>query len=262
MLYQKLIMPLKESEDFQNEFPQDEMFSNDKECVESCARVGLGWIFRNFRPSSKIISTNKIIDYVLELLYELEQNNTKTRQDIKIYAYFIYFSGFLYLLKDRHTDLNRIKIFFIKEIENESDRISKQFFKFLTIYMDIVDQEVKDITIISRLENCLKEDKYFNDVVLNAIRKDLKIGVKAVQKRISLESRMFLEDKIKRMFPNIGEEYLRNNSINIMTSLIYTGLGRIYFLIEEFEKQEDTLRSPIRIKHYSWVMDYHKKLNR
>ena len=241
MLYQKLIVPLKKPDEIQNKFHEDEIFSSDKECVESCARVGVEWILRNFRPSFKIVSTNKIIDYVLELLYELEQDNTKTRQDIKIYAYFLYFSGFLYLLKDRHTDLNRIKIFFIKEIENESDRISKQFFKFLTIYIDIVDKDVKDITTINRLENCLKEDKYFNKVVINAINKDLEIGIKAVQKRSSLESRKFLEDKIKSIFPNIGKEYLQINSINIMKSLIYTGLGRIYFLIEEFTNQEDVL---------------------
>jgi len=237
-------LPLKEPTGIQNKFPEGDIFGSDRKFVETCARVALEWILQNFRPSFKIDSTNKIIDYMLELLHGLEQNNTKTRRDIKFYAYFLYFSGILYLLKDRHTDLTRIKIFIIKEIENESDRISKQFYKFLTIYIDIVDQEVKDIAIISRLENCLKEDEFFNNVVLNAICQDVKIGVETVQNRIGLESRLSLEEKIKRIFPNMGGEYLQTNSINIIESF-YTGLGRIYFLIGDLKKQENVLNEKI-----------------
>jgi hypothetical protein len=240
MLYRKLILPLKEYDKIRNEYPEWLVYSNEKKCVEACVRLCKEWILQNFCPSFKISSRGNITSYALGLLNDLEHNNVNRSQNVKIYAYFLYFSGILYLLKDDHLNLQKIKTFFIREIENESNKVSEHFFKFLTIYIDIVDPKVKDITVINCLENCLEEDKYYNNIVFNAICEEIRLGEKIIQKRIS-ESHGYIEEKIKSIFPHIEEKYLQENSINIIKSIIYSSLARLYFLIEDFENQERVL---------------------
>jgi tetratricopeptide (TPR) repeat protein len=137
-------------------------------------------------------------------------------------------------------NLHKIKTFFIREIEKESSKDSEHFFKFVTIYIDIVDPKVNDITVIGCLENCLEGDKYYNNIVFNAICEEIKLGERVIEKRIH-DSHRYIEEGIRRIFPLIEEKYLEENSFNIIKSIVYSTLARLYFLIEDFENQERVL---------------------
>ena len=102
----------------------------------------------------------------------------------------------------------------MNEIEKETDSSARHFFEFLTVYIDLINIQIKDIDVYEDLKNCLKDDKYFNNVIFDVVQKEHDLMSEIITEtpdREELHRVMLVE-----MFPTVEQKYIQKETKDII----------------------------------------------
>ncbi|MDF2738549.1 MAG: Anaphase-promoting complex, cyclosome, subunit 3, partial [Nitrososphaeraceae archaeon] len=239
--------------ELKNDYPEDEILSDydNKKYMELSKKMSKQWILELLRHSNNIDS-NKFKNkknYILELQDYFNSQfskisnseiNYRRESEIEIYGYFLYLSGILYLIKDEIEQLENLKRFFEKQIQNVEDSNLQLFLKFLKIYTDIINPKVKDIIVFKQLKDCIIESEYHDDILFKIIKIEHNMMLEIVK---SINGNEEIKARIKiikeKVFPKVERKYIGKDGISIIESLMLSGLARLYFIAgkhQEYEK--------------------------
>lgn len=178
----------------------------------------------------------KILDSIVQL-----KSYCNFEYEVLIYSFFLYFSGIVYLKKDKKEELEELKKYFDDTISKTKDRNRKHFFRFIKVYIDIINPEVEDIEVFEELKNCLEDDKYNSNIIFDTIEREHEFMIKILND--TNDSAIYRIDLVKGIFSDSFSD--NENILSIIKSIADSGLARLYFIAGDIYKHNKKLEDAI-----------------
>jgi tetratricopeptide (TPR) repeat protein len=237
-------------EEGKTNYSEIEVCNDNQECIRFCKEVSMKWIIKTLPALSDHKSKNEEITRVLGLLGDCLEDC-----DAQIYAYFLYFCGISFLLQGKKKEENEhraeLRTFFGLQEKHRTDSNIKLLFRFLRVYIDLVDLNKRDISVFKELKDCLANDD--DNIIFGAIEEEHKLMEKilfdpiekepmSMQKDLQLirqSSKIHFEREIEGIFPRIDGKYKKYNGKgriewidgkDVIESLTHSGIARLFFI--------------------------------
>jgi tetratricopeptide (TPR) repeat protein len=211
--------------------------------MEFSAKLSEYWILELIKSSKHQQVVEYKINQVLEIQNYFEQLETNriSESDIRIYAYFLYFSGVLFIIKSQPKKLDSLVTFFNDQYMKDIDSHLKLFLKFLIVYIKIINPKKDNIEVFNDLKDCLVLNNVNDDVIFDAIKREKDLMIKTIEKNYNY-IKYDMEEKVRNVFPKISKNASDQKKIDIVNSLLSSGLARLYFVAgqrKEYQKELD-----------------------
>jgi len=256
--YEKLLscaLDLDEIDNIRKRYPEIKVREKQKECIKFCREISTKWILRTHLHRDDGTSNEvriKIENEAKLKILALRYNCKKFDEyDAQIYSYFLYFCGILFHLskEEDKKDRNELKVFLNSQEQHTTNSNRRLLFRFLIVYIDLVDPEIEDISIFEDLKECLANDD--DNIIFGAIEKEHDLIVEILEKTPSRNKFRFA--KIAQVFPieakQIAESGENSKSaptqLQLIESIIDSGTARLYYIAGKEAEHTDKLKNAL-----------------
>ena len=232
-------------------YHKDDLKTKISKCRSFSLSLARKWI-RDTLPLFQNITNNEKIKSVFLKIFQLK-NNCKVEYEHLIYSFFLYFSGILYLIKDDKEKLKELKDYFDEIFPKTKDRNIKHFFRFINVYIDILNPEVESIEVFEELKNCLEDDKYNGNIIFSTLEKEQILMNDILKNTMDDERAKFRRRLVKKIFSGISDPDIHSSSYpddhinNIIQSFAASSLARLYLIAGDICKHNLKLKYAIKL---------------
>ncbi|HEU4446794.1 MAG TPA: tetratricopeptide repeat protein [Nitrososphaeraceae archaeon] len=241
----------KEREQMATLYKDEILCDKSQKWLKFCEELSKRWINDIIESMSDNKTTNEEITRKEKEKFmnfhneHFNENDCNSECDILIYSYFLYLCGALFLFKQEKDleHLETLKNFFKSKSQNLEYSNNRLFFKFMDLYVDIVNPRVPDMTVFEEVKQCLTNDD--DNFLFDAIEIEHKIMQEIIRKTPGRTIKR--KEKINQIFPNFEKKY-KTIETNIIESVMQSGLARLYFVAGRDDEHEKRLDAALNDK--------------